>query len=531
MEKIKDFYKKNNNILYNCAVVVLILFILFLHLYRLGEVPRGMEVDEIGMAYDAWCIGHYGVSRYLTSLPLYLNNYGGGQSVLYCYLAVPFVMIGGFNAALARIPSVIFSMITCIVGFALIKKTRGKLTAIIYLFVFATIPYFTQSGRIALDCNLMLGCVVIILYILEYCLRQGREAKWCYFLLGVVIGVSMYSYALSNMIFPLFFIALYPFLRLCGKKITGIQALLVFLPALVIAFPLVLFQVVNIWKLPDIMIGPFTVAKIDFYRLTEISFDEIRPNITWIFRSLFTADNQEFDSFPQFGALYIISLPVIIVGFVITLVRTAKSIKAGEFIFDGVIMVFSIVMMGLALILLGVTTYRINALFFCLTFYIAVTIEACFTRKNYRRIFAAAGVLLMLSYTVYSGFFLDYYFNKYEDEYYPQRLFAENPREVYEFLDLQSDEIKDRLTYVGGVNEAYAYYLLSMEVSPYEYNVRTLGNNGDGEKFLFYAPEPYTKDANYVFYLPDQEIDEKLLGMGFKAIDKGPYRIYLNMEQ
>ena len=38
--------------------------------------------------------------------------------------------------------------------------------------------------------------------------------------------------------------------------------------------------------------------------------------------------------------------------------------------------------------------------------------------------------------------------------------------------------MKQRLTYVGGVNEAYAYYLLAMKISPYDYDVKELGNNG-----------------------------------------------------
>ncbi len=530
MEKTSRFIEKYNDVIYKGAVVILFAIILFLHLYKLDEIPRGMEVDELGMAYDSWCIGNFGTDRYLKSYPVYLNNYGGGQSVMYCYLAAPFLKAGGFNAIGARMPGVIFSMLTAIFGFLLIKKTRGKLAALIYLFLFTTLPYFTQSGRIALDCNLMLGCTVIILYILEYCLRQG-EALGCYVLLGVVTGISLYSYALSNMILPLFFLLLYPFLRICGKKISWKQILVFFIPALVISIPLILVQVVNIAKTPDMMLGVFTVPRIDFYRLTEISFAEIRPNVGWIYRSLFTADNQEFDSFPQFGALYIISLPMIIAGGVITLVRLVKSIKKKEFLFDGVILLFTVVMMAIALVLLGVTTYRINGIFFGLVFLIMVPIEACFMKAKdpgaASGIFAFAGAALVLAYTVCAGFFLDYYFTKYADEYYPQRLFAEDPTAVYEFLEEQPKEIKDRLTYVGGVNEAYCYWLFAMKISPYDYDVRELGNNGDGEKFLFYAPEPYTTEANYVLYVPEDEEDSKLKAMGFTRYDLGAYGVYL----
>ncbi len=521
--------RRSKDLFYRLTVFGLFILILFIHLYRLGELPVGMEVDEVGMAYDAWCIGNFGVDRYLKSFPVYLNNYGGGQSVMYMYLAVPFLKNAGFSALMARMPGFVFSMLTCVFGFLLIKRIRGRMAGALYLFLFAALPYFTQAGRIALDCNLMLGCTVIILYLLEYCLRRDENRLIPYLLLGIVTGISLYSYALSNMIYPIFFLLLYPFLRICGKRISLKQILVFMAPACLIAIPLILVQVVNIWQLEDMHIGALTVPRIIDYRLKEVSLSEIRPNITWIFRSLFTADNQEFDSFPQFGALYIFSIPVIIAGCVITLVRTVKAAKAKHFIFDGVILLYTAVMMAIALVLLGVTTYRINAMFFGLTFFIVVAIDACLAAgvsgfKGNK----ALGVGLIAAYAVSAFFFLNYYFNGYERDYLPQRLFSEDPGEVYEFLDSRSDEISGRTTYVGGSNEAYAYYLLTMGISPYDYDVNTLGNNGDGEKYVFYAPEPYDNSCNYVFYMAEPECRRELEEIGFTEYRIGNYSVFLN---
>lgn len=557
-----QIFRGSKDLFYRLLVFGLFILILFIHLYRLGELPVGMEVDEVGMAYDAWCIGNFGVDRYLKSFPVYLNNYGGGQSVMYMYLAVPFLKNTGFSALMARMPGFIFSMLTCIFGFLLIKKIRGRIAGCLYLFLFAALPYFTQAGRIALDCNLMLGCTVIILYLLEYCLRQDENRLLPYLFLGIVTGISLYSYALSNMIYPIFFLLLYPFLRLCGKRISLKQTLVFMVPAVIIAIPLILVQVVNIWQLEDMHFGLMTIPRIIDYRLKEVSLSEIKPNITWIFRSLFTADNQEFDSFPQFGALYMFSIPVIIAGFLITLVRTVKAAGAGRCIFDGVILLYFAVMMGIALVLLGVTTYRINSIFFELAFFIVVAIDACLTaglrgckgdrgqvatkekqdvdcssiaregmkpeRKTGVSLLAGTlGMGLILAYAVSASFFLSYYFNGYERDYLPQRLFSEDPGEVYEFLESRSDEIRARTTYVGGSNEAYAYYLLTMGISPYNYDVNTLGNNGDGEKFVFYAPEPYDRSCNYVFYMAEPKCRRQLEELGFTEYRIGNYSVFL----
>ncbi len=64
---------------------------LFVHLFQITKIPNGIHVDEMGMGYDAWCLAHFGVDRYLKAYPVYLMNFGGGQSALYAYLCIPFV--------------------------------------------------------------------------------------------------------------------------------------------------------------------------------------------------------------------------------------------------------------------------------------------------------------------------------------------------------------------------------------------------------------------------------------------------------
>ena len=130
----------------NIIAVGLIFFALFLHLYRLGSVPRGLYVDEMGMAYDAWSIGTYGVDRYLKSLPLYLTNFGGGQSILYCYLDIFFVKLWGINAVTIRMPAVIFSMITGVCGYQIIRRQWSQNAGLLYLSLFCLYPILLCPG-------------------------------------------------------------------------------------------------------------------------------------------------------------------------------------------------------------------------------------------------------------------------------------------------------------------------------------------------------------------------------------------------
>lgn len=79
MEKITEIIKK-----YKLNIVVfIIIFIIaiFLRTYKLESIPSGINVDEAGMAYDAFCIANFRVDRALNKLPVYFVNFGGGQSV------------------------------------------------------------------------------------------------------------------------------------------------------------------------------------------------------------------------------------------------------------------------------------------------------------------------------------------------------------------------------------------------------------------------------------------------------------------
>ena len=61
---------------------------LFLRAYRITQVPDIVHIDEAGLGYNAWCLANFGIDRYFNEMPVYPENFGGGQSPLYTYLVV-----------------------------------------------------------------------------------------------------------------------------------------------------------------------------------------------------------------------------------------------------------------------------------------------------------------------------------------------------------------------------------------------------------------------------------------------------------
>lgn len=531
---MKISWKKADNrieVIDNIVLVCLIIFGLFLHCYRLGSLPRGLYVDEMGMAYDAWSLGHFGVDRYLKSWPVYLTNFGGGQSILYCYLDIPFILLGGMTPYMIRMPALIFSLITGAGGFFLIKNEKGKRMALYFLALFCLVPYFTIAGRIALDCNLMLRMCVLILLQLSYILKKDRMTTGRMLLLGVTIGVTFYSYALAYLIVPVFWGLTVLYLMWC-RKIRFKEICIISIPAVVVAIPLVIVQVINIFDLPEMHLGIFTFTKLIGYRGGELTFGLIKDNLRWLYVSLFKADITEFDNFMPYSNLYIISIPLLIIGTFFAIKSSVKSIKERELSFDTIIVIFVGVICLISLIITGVTTYRINAILIGLMYLIILALSNIEGKIKY---------LNLIIIAVYLVFFINFgrfYFTEYEYDNFPQRLFAEDMTDALATLEKEAyvtDADVRKPLCVMGVDEGYVYYLSSLKESPFEYDVNQYGNNGDGfpdengnidsGRVAFWLPDGISEAYNYILYCPDEETLDVLRGMEYNITEVEDYTV------
>ena len=95
---------------YIIILVTVMLFGIITRVVGLGQIPIGINVDEAGTMYDAYAIANYGTDRFGNIYPVYMINYGGGQSALYTYLAAILIKVFGFSLTVVRIPAFIFSI-------------------------------------------------------------------------------------------------------------------------------------------------------------------------------------------------------------------------------------------------------------------------------------------------------------------------------------------------------------------------------------------------------------------------------------
>lgn len=142
LQQLKQVFKIKNirKISYGIAFIIIFSLAILTRIYKIDTLLNGLHVDETGMGYDAFCIANYGVDRYLNRFPVYMINFGGGQSALYTYLVTIFVKFIGLNVIAIRMPGIVLSLLAILSGFILIKKTHGAKCGILFMCLMLVCP-------------------------------------------------------------------------------------------------------------------------------------------------------------------------------------------------------------------------------------------------------------------------------------------------------------------------------------------------------------------------------------------------------
>lgn len=534
-----DYFYVNNNRFETIVMIGLVFLLIFMHIFRLADIPYGINVDEMGMGYDSWCLANYGVDRYLKSFPLYLINFSGGQSSLYAYLCIPFIKLFGLNVIVMRIPAMIFGFITAIFGFKLIRDIwpENKFNQILFLFLYTIFPVFTMLHRIGLDCNLSLGMTTMFLFFFNKAIKLERTKY--YLVSGILCGLVLYTYALNYFLMPLllFFVLCY---LIFIRKITIRNIITFCIPLFCLALPLVMVQFINILDLKEIKIGIFTLPKLYRYRGEDFSVKSFIKNIPAIWNSLFLYDGVDFNTLPGYYTMYLISIPFAFIGMLKGAYQGIVSVKNRKWDFSVVFFLLLVieVIIGCILNADGPNTYRLNSVFIALIYFVILGID--FVRgiliKWNAIIVKGFTAAVLITYTVYFISFAHYYFVDYKDDTYLIPLFQHKFEMALEYLNTEVDEkIAVRTTYIGDLNQTYIYYLGSTMISPYEYNKLEIQDSqhlwewtAKYKNYNFNLPESIDMNANYIIVDTNKDYINKLIEAGFEYVVKDHYYVFIH---
>lgn len=516
-----------------CFLSVLLIFI---HIYRIGELPYGINCDEMGMGYDAWCLAHFGTDRYQNSFPVYLINFSGGQSALYAYLCAPLVYLFGMNAVVFRVPIAVCGLLTCYFGLKIVELLFGKQSKMLAMFLYIVFPVFTMLFRIGLDCNLMLGAVTIFIYALMKAINEQELKK--FLIAGVIGGVVLYTYVLSHIAMPLFLVLLLAYLCYM-RKINWKQCLAMGIPLFILAVPLILFHVINRFDLPEFQLGIFTIPKLYRYRSDDMSLAGILENIKRFARFTLIYDGIKYNSIERFGTLYYISIPFLALGFVLNIADYVQACRRRIYSCKNIILFWflAIFCTGVLLGTDGPIVYRMNSLYIA---YFLFCIEGIvwlykIVKKKWKQVGNVLLGIIIASYLVCFLFFAKYYFMDYTDDTYLLDWFNFKLEDPLEYLEGLPKKVSERITYIGDMNFTYIFFLGSTQIAPTEYNELVddkpytlwLWTESYG-KYRFNFPEEIDPAGNYIVPETSQEYIQLYEEYGFEGTHVGKYYVFVN---
>lgn len=525
MDYIKKLKEKKKELIYQLIILVLFIICITVHLFNIEQIPFGVHVDEMGMGYDAWCLKNYGTDRYLSSYPVYLNNFGGGQSALYAYLCAFIFHFLDFSVFSIRLPGIIIFLAYVLTGVMVLKcdKEEGKLKALLFLFFATVLPVCVMLFRMGLDSNLMMPVSGIFLFCLIRAADSGKSKD--YVLAGVLAGITLYTYVISYIVLLGFLIIIIPYLLLT-KKIRPVQIIYFGIMLGIFAFPLIMVQLINLMDLKEIQFGFLTFTKLFKYRTNDIGLDHLSlESIKNCLKSVFWYDCFRYDSLPEFGTIYFISVPIVLIGIGKSIYVAIKKLIHRMFCVDMIFCIWFIIMLFSGCVMDSFTC-RMNGIYVSILFFL---MEGVRTLVSWIKKYIRYGILtsILAVYVILYISFLQFYFGgQYEEKYKPLDYFDYPLDEAMEYLET-AGLWKDRITYIGHLSQTYIYYLGYTLLPPEKYHEENKLIKEDSlsrsawtesfKNFVFYLPEKIDFYGNYIV----NDVAEEKEGYGYRLRKAG----------
>ena len=194
---------------YRLVILILaVAFLLVLYLNGLSHNPPGFYVDESGIAYNAYLIGHTGAGEFGERFPLFFQFYTDGwvqwanPTQIYL-LAVPFLIFKP-SIWLARVFSATWIFAACLMLGLLAKQISGRrrIGVIVALLALAT-PWLFEVGRLVFETYFYPMAIVLFLLALY---RAQRQQTWGLLTVGTLAATLMlltYTYTIGRLLGPL----------------------------------------------------------------------------------------------------------------------------------------------------------------------------------------------------------------------------------------------------------------------------------------------------------------------------------------
>jgi len=419
--------------------------------WRFGDVPPGLNIDEVSGAYDAFALLQRGIDRSGLSYPAIFAAYGSGMHPLAYYLAMPFLFLFGIHPWTIRMPALLVNLVS-LPAFALLgEKAGGRRMAILCFFLLAVAPWHVLVSRFNQESTSFPAFFLLGVVLLVVSLEQRRLLP----VTMLVFGLCLYVYGPALFLIPTFLALSIPLLVARGRlRPRDVLAGL--------AIPIGAFLAVNQFGLATMRLPALSIPRLSAaprYQTASILFEPggVRhaiANLGSLCGLLWTQeDTLVMNSVPGYGALYLWTLPVIVLGIAVALRSLALGIAN-----DVVTLVVIWLMSGICLAAVSAPTLnRVNVLYPALLFFAAMALDAL---RRSRAIFAT----LVGAYVVSFAGFVTAYFGTYPAQIGP--FFYDSLAEAIDEASAATSGTVCVTHHVSVYRLSYVYILLAQRIDP-----------------------------------------------------------------
>ncbi len=324
---LASFFDKN---WYLAVGVPLFILVAFFHLWQLGDLPKGLYIDESSIGLNAVEIAHSGHDEYGYWMPVYFKAFGEYKNPLYVYLAAFVFKIFGVSEFYLRWTSFIFFYLF-LIGFYLLTDRLFKSNKIIMtygLIAAGFLPWFFPLSRIAFEVISQITVVIYVLLLVHKTYHdEAKNKKWLYPLLtGFLIGLSAYAYSTSRLLTFLMLLTLFIIYSLKRYWLTNLKVLVGFSFAIL---PLISF----IYRNPNALMvrfEDFTYIFDSSRNLTERAGVFVTNYVSYLSQRflLYTGDTNLRHHTGYGGELFVVVAILAVIGLVWVLITSHR--KHGE---------------------------------------------------------------------------------------------------------------------------------------------------------------------------------------------------------
>ena len=230
-----------SRIIWLLTLGLLFFVISFFHIRQLGEIPRGLYLDESSIGYNAALISHNGIDEHGKRLPIFFEAFGEYKNPLYIYTTALLFKLTSISIFSLRLTSFLFFSLFLLGIFFLASDIfKNKLVIIFALLSAGFLPWFFNLSRIAFETVSQITIVIFALFFIHRTFSSKNHLILNPLAAGFFLGLSYYTYSTARLLTPLFLLSLFIIYFKYFKKLLIIIAS--FVPT---SLPYIYFSIVN----------------------------------------------------------------------------------------------------------------------------------------------------------------------------------------------------------------------------------------------------------------------------------------------